>query len=196
MSPFIVSLINHLTYLGVFIGAFIEGPIVGLLTGFLVKIGFLELFLAYIIYVFGDLTADFFYYSIGYHSPKLISKKFSIFRKKINEAEKIKKIFCRHPKKIIILGKITHVAGLPILLIAGLSHYDWRKFLFFDFLATIIKSAILIFLGYYFAKQWVEAGDVISYLNLFGLLLAMIIIYFIIRKIAKNLLKDKNYYSQ
>ncbi len=191
MELLIINLVNHLAYLGIFIGTFIEGPLVGLLAGFLVKIGFLNLFLAYIVHVLGDLSADFFYYFIGYKGQKMLFKKFNISDKNLVKAEKMKKLFHRHPKKIIILGKLTHITGLPVLLGVGMSHYDWRKFLFFDFFATIIKSAILISLGYYLAEFWTKASDIISYLSWFSILFIVIIIaYFIIKEATKNLWKN------
>ncbi len=188
MLSFVVSLVSHLTYFGIFIGTFIEGPVVGLLTGFLVKIGFLNLFLAYLFHVLGDLSADFFYYFIGYQGQKTLFKKFNVSDRSLAKAEKMKKLFYRHPKKVIILGKLTHIAGLPVLIGMGMSHYDWRKFLLFDFLATIIKSAILISLGYYLAEFWTKANNIISYLSWFSALLIIgIIIYFIIKKVTANL---------
>ena len=191
MLPFIINLVSHLTYLGIFVGTFIEGPAVGLLAGFLVKIGFLNLFLVYMVHVLGDLAADFFYYYIGRQGQKILFKKFNISDKNLVKAEKMKKLFHRHPKKIIILGKLTHITGLPVLLGIGMSYYDWRKFLFFDFWATIIKSAILIFLGYYLAEFWTKASDIISYLSLLGIILFIIIIfYFVIKKSIKNLWKN------
>ena len=103
----------------------------------------------------------------------------------------IKKIFHQHPQKIIILGKLTHIIGLPILLGVGMSRYDWRKFLLLDFLATIVKSAILISVGYYLAESWTRANDFISYLSWFGLLfLLIIIICFVIKKLVRNLWKN------
>ncbi len=191
MISLIINLINHLTYLGIFIGTFIEGPTVGLLAGFLARIGFLNLFLVYVVHVLGDLTADFFYYFIGYQSQKKLFKRINISKKNIIRAEKIKKLFHQHPKKIIILGKLTHISGLPVLLGVGMSHYNWRKFLLFDFLATIIKSAILISAGYYLAEFWTKANDFVSCLSWFGLLfLLIIIIYFAMKKLIRNLWKN------
>jgi len=191
MLSFIINIVGQLTYLGIFIGTFLEGPLIGLFAGFLVRIGFLNLFLAYAVHVLGDLTADFFYYFIGWKGQRIIFRKFSISDKNLTKAEKIKKIFQRHPKKIIILGKLTHITGLPVLLGVGMSHYDWRKFLFFDFIATIIKSAVLISLGYYLAESWMKANDAISYLSWFGILfIIVIIVYFATKAIIKNLWKN------
>jgi len=191
MASLVIALISHLKYLGIFIGTFVEGPTIGLLAGFLVKIGFLNLFLVYLSHVLGDLTADFFYYFVGYHGQKKFLERINISEKNIIKAEKIKKIFHQHPQKIIILGKLTHIIGLPILLGVGMSRYNWRKFLLFDFLATIIKSALLISVGYYLAESWTKANDFISHLSWFGLLfLLAIIICFVMKKLVKNLWKN------
>jgi membrane protein DedA with SNARE-associated domain len=183
-----VNLVSHLTYLGVFIGTFLEGPMVGLLTGFLVKAGFLNFPLAYAAHVFGDLTADFFYYFIGYQGREKLVKKLGVSEKNLTRAERIRRLFRERPQRIIVLGKLTHVVGLPVLLGIGMSHYPWPKFLLFDFLATIIKSAVLIFLGYYLAEFWTKASDLISYLNWLGMLVIIIIVgYLAMREATKKL---------
>ncbi len=186
MLSLIITLVSHLTYLGIFVGTFIEGPFVGLLAGLLVKVGFLNLFWVYIAHVLGDLSADFFYYFIGYRGQKKFFRLFSIFKERLVEAEKIKHFFYLYPRKIIVLGKLTHALGLPILLGVGISRYPWPKFLIFDFLATIIKSAVLIGLGYYLAEFWIKLNNVISFLGWFGILFTVIIFTYIIFKRAKE----------
>ena len=68
MISIIINLIGQLKYIGLFIGTFVEGPTVGLLSGFLIKVGILNLFWSYLVYVVADLSADLFYYYIDCHS--------------------------------------------------------------------------------------------------------------------------------
>jgi len=188
MPVAIINLIEQLKYIGIFIGTFVEGPAVGLFAGFLSRMGFVNIILAYIVHVTADLSADFFYYFSAYKGKKRFFNKFNFSEKNIVRAEKIQKLFYTHPTKIIILGKLTHIIGLPILLGAGMMHYSWRRFLLFDLAATLIKSLILLSLGYYLAEFWTKANDVISYASWFiALFIAIIIIYFIIKKLIQDL---------
>ncbi len=191
MLTLAINLISQLTYLGIFIGTFIEGPLVGLLAGSLVRTGFLNLFFAYLAHVAGDLSADFFYYFIGQQSQRSFLKKLIISERHLEKTKKMKRLFHRHPKKIIILGKLTHLFGLPILLGVGMSDYPRYKFLFFDFIATLIKSALLIALGYYLMGLWPKANNVFAYLNWFGILvLVLVLVYFIMKEIANKLFQN------
>ena len=47
----------------------------------------------------------------------------------------------------------------------GRNRYSWSKFLLLDLIATSIKSAGLIGLGYYLADGWVKAGSVVGKLG-------------------------------
>ncbi len=184
MSPFIVNLINQLTYLGIFLGTFVEGPIVGLLSGFLIQTGFLKWYLAYIAHVLGDMTADIFYYFLGYHGQKQFFGRFYVSDSNLKKAQDVSQLLHRHPRRIIILAKLTHIVGLPVLLAVGMSHYSWSEFVLFDFIATLVKSALLITLGYYLTESWPRLARVFIILGWPGIL-------FIVLAIIIFLLKNK-----
>jgi len=191
MLSFITQLVLQFKYFGIFLGTFVEGPVVALLAGSLARIGIFSFLLVYLIHVVGDLSADLFYYFLGYQGQQKIFKKVNFFETNIEKAAKFKKIIHKHPKKVIILGKFTYIIGLPLLLSIGMSHYDWRKFLFFDTIATLIKSFILISLGYYLAGFFTNLNGLIFYVILFSVLfLIAVIIYFIIKRINRNLWKN------
>ena len=141
-------------YGGIFLGTFLEGPVVGLLAGSLVRMGKLELIWVYLVHVLGDLIADSMYYWLGFYSKMI---------KKVDKREKESKLAMtleKHADRLIIGGKLTHILGLPILLGLGRNKYSWKKFLLLDLIATAIKSAGLIGLGYYLADGWAKAGSV------------------------------------
>lgn len=191
MTPFLFAIVNHLKYFGIFLGALIEGPAVGLITGLLVKLKVVNLLLAYLMHVSGDFVADCFYYLVGYHGgKKFLPHALGFLKFSLEDAEKAKRILHRHPKKIIILGKITHVLGFPILIGMGLAHYPWYKFILFNLIATLIKSAILVFLGYYFASLWMNINNIFSLIALFGSIFLLSILGYIAAK------RFKKYYEK
>ena len=177
----------ELRYIAVFIGTFVEGPAIGLLAGVFAKIGYFSLPVVYAVHVIADLSADLFYYSIGYFGGhRALPKIVKLLKISEEETEKSAQTFNKHGRKILIAGKITHVVGFPILIGAGLSHYPISKFIIFDFIATIIKSGILIGLGYFFGNYWEKINNVFSDVALAGILIiAAPIIYFVFRKRKK-----------
>jgi len=52
--------------------------------------------------------------------------------------------------RLLILSKLTHVAGLPILFAAGVARMPPGRFLIFSTVATIPKVAALCLLGWFF----------------------------------------------
>ncbi len=189
MENFSIFLINQLKYLGLFFGSFLEGPLTGLFSGFLVKRGIFNFWLAYFIHLLGDFSADAIYYFAGFFNSKDVLKKLSKwFKFSFKKESKIGEIFLKHPIKTIFFGKLSHFLGLPVLIGSGLSKYSWQKFLFFNFLATAIKSFFLIGLGWYLAEQWQKAKNIFAYLNLAGTILLIIIVgYFLYKYIRKKI---------
>jgi len=183
----IISLTETLKYAGVFIGTFVEGPIIGMITGFLIKLGYLNTYLSYLVYVVADLIADHLYYGIGYYGRTRFLKKFTVSLKSLNKA---KNILYNHSNRIIVFGKLTHFLGLPILVGAGLAHYPWKKFLIFDLIATLIKSAILIFIGFYLTSIWISVDNTINYV---GLISTFSITIALVYLILNRTIRGKNY---
>lgn len=183
----IFKLIEHLRYFGVFIGAFFEGPATGLLAGFLVKTSYLNFTLAFLAHAIGDFLADIVYFSIGYFSKGKMGRIKKFFKITDGKSEQMSKLLRTHPNKIIITGKLTHAFGLPVLISMGLHHYSFPKFLFFNLIATLIKSFAILYLGYYLADMWIKAETIFAYVGIIGIILLIVgFIYFLAKKTTKE----------
>lgn len=159
-------------YVAIFVGSFLEGPTVGLIVGFLARVHYINLFWGYLAHVSGDLTADMMYYAIGYFGGAAIVPKFArILKFSVKEVEDIEESFKKHSAKLIILGKLSHVIGFPILIAAGASRYSWYKFLALDLIGTLLKAAILVFIGFHFGGLWEKVNNVLIVASGIGLLI-------------------------
>jgi membrane protein DedA with SNARE-associated domain len=187
MDSFILHLIESLKYWGVFAGAFIEGPATALAGGFLIKSQFLAFMPALIVHSLGDFSADMFYFLIGRFGDKKIFKWLKrIFHFSDVEVEKMKWKFQRHHLKIIFIGKLTHFLGLPAIIGIGLSNYSWKKFFIFNLIATIIKSTLLISLGYSVGVLWQQQESIISQIGLIVIIIALSLLGYYLIKRRKN----------
>ncbi len=180
-----LELILNWKYSAIFVGTFFEGPVVGLLAGLFARVGYLNLFAAYTVHVIADLVADFTYYSIGYFGgEKFLPKAAKFLKFSIEEVEEAKSKFHRNGKKIILFGKLTHVIGMPILIAAGLARYPAISFGVFDLIATIIKSAGIIAIGYYFGGFWQKIDSFLLDVTLIAwVVVAIPTIYFVIKRV-------------
>lgn len=188
MEQFILQLIEHLKYIGVFLGAFIEGPATALAGGFLVKSQILLFIPTFIAHFIGDFCADMFYFFVGRKGTKrfrLWVEKKSKFSEK--EVLGFKNKFDKHKLKIIFVGKLTHFLGLPAIIGIGLSDYSWKKFFVFNLIATIIKSFLLVALGYSVGILWQQQNQLISRIGLIVVIIALSTTLYYLIKRRKNL---------
>lgn len=188
MGQFLFNSVVHLKYVAIFLGTFIEGPIVGLFVGLLSKIDQIDIVWGYLAHVFGDLSADMVYFSLGYFGgKKLLPKIAKWLHFDAHESEAAKTMLLRHSYKIIIFGKISHVFGFPILIGVGLARFSPLEFLFLDFIATLIKSALLVALGYFFGYLWKSAEHILMVISIVATIFLLgFILYYVIRRYEKK----------
>lgn len=194
-SSQIIELLTKYGYPVIFLLVLIEGPLVMIISSFFAAMGYLNIFFLYPLLVAADLIADILWYYAGYLGRKNIVNRWGRFigltPDKLDRFEKLSNKFKNHQGKILFIAKITHVIGFPFLVAAGIFRINIKKFIWFNFLATIPKVLFFMLLGYYFG----EASEIISryleYGTLIGILLLIlsIIIYFFIQRIAKKYFK-------
>jgi len=155
-------------YLAIFPLAVIEGPIITVIIGFISSQGYLNFFLAYLIIVAGDLAGDALHYFVG----RLGGRRFvdhwgKYFGAGPEQISAIEKQFDKRGDKLLFIGKMTHGIGGAFLIAAGLIKMPFNKFMFSNLLATIVKSFLLLLLGFYFGQA---LSAINSYLEKIGLI--------------------------
>lgn len=136
-----------------------EGPLITMVAGFLGSSHLINLYLAYFVIIVADVVSDMAYFGFGWWGGRKLENKYtSITKLDSSRLHKMQSFFLRHPKKAIVIGKLTHVVGVPILVMAGISRVKFWTFVFYDTAATIPKSLFFLVVGYYFGY----ASDVIN----------------------------------
>jgi membrane protein DedA with SNARE-associated domain len=132
----------------------VEGPITTFITGALVAVGHLNFWLTLLVIVLADSTGDIINYSLGRYSRHVFSRRIEKWMGvNKNKLAKIEKDLTENPTKFLVIGKASHGVGGPILIAAGLLKIDFRRFITVNFLATVVKSFIILTLGYYFGSS-------------------------------------------
>jgi membrane-associated protein len=155
-SP-IVSWLLTFRYPIAFPLAIAEGPVVMLVSGFLVRLGFFEFWPIYLILVAGDLTGDVLWYLLGRHGARSFIEKYGRFFSITEEnVEKAERFFHDHQGKILFISKITMGFGFALvtLIAAGAAKVPFKKYLTFNFFGEFIWAGFLVGMGYFFGQLY------------------------------------------
>lgn len=154
--------------------AIVEGPIITVLAGFLAARGIMNIGVAYIIAVIGDLVGDAMYYAIGRYGGKRAAVKYGHFLGITADRLASMENYVRaRSARTIFFGKFTQAFGVVTLVAAGIAHVPFKKFMWHVLLATIPKVVVFLILGYLFGSAY-ETID--AYIKYGSLVLAGIII--------------------
>jgi len=168
-------------YLALFPLAIAEGPIITVVAGFFVSLGQLNFWLVYVIIVLGDLAGDAIHYLIGrFGGEKFIAKWGRYIGINKNQVASLEKQFDERGKQLLFIGKMSHGIGGAFLVAAGIIKMPFDKFMFSNMLATLIKSLILLLLGYYFGQALSTINSYLERIALItiGLAIFVFLIYF------------------
>jgi len=154
MEPLVMTLFVNAIWVKyglLFLITVVEGPLIMMAAGYAASLGFINFPIAYGFVVVADLVGDSLFYLIGYCCGQsgvgFLARWIKI---PPTTADRMKNLYHRNYGKSLILAKITHAAGMPFLVGAGLARIDFRKFILFNFIATLPKALAFLVIGYYF----------------------------------------------
>src|SRR5258706_2857858 len=108
----ILNLLYNYSYIILFPLVVIEGPIVTVIAGFLVSIGFMSFTPAYMTIVVGDLTGALLYYSVWCWWFKSFIYQFLTFLKiDFGNVQKLKTVLSILKGNVLFLGNMCHSNG-------------------------------------------------------------------------------------
>jgi membrane-associated protein len=152
LSTFLAWLLAY-KYWALFPIAVIEGPIITVAAGFLMTLGVFNPFLAYGVIVVGDTVGDILHYCVGYFGGKRFIEKWGkYFGVSLETIAPLEKQFETKAQSFFFWGKALHGIGGALLVAAGLIRYPFGKFVFSNVLGTLVKSAVLLAIGFYFGQ--------------------------------------------
>lgn len=135
--------------------AIIEGPVVTVLSTALARQGLLPLVPLAVILLLGDLVGDLLHYALGRRGlarmPRTWRRWLGLGPARVLQ---LTRHFGQHGGKTLMLAKLTHSVGAPVLVAAGMARMPLVRFLGWNTLATIPKTAALMVLGWFAGDAW------------------------------------------
>ncbi len=185
----IITFISQYGYLPLFLIAIIEGPIIIIIGGFLASIHVLNIYVVYVIAVLGDVIGDAIYYWIGRRGRKSILPKYGKYLGATEERlKRAEDHYGKHLLKTILLSKLSQVGITTMIVLAGVTKVDFRKFMGIIFLVSLVKGLVFTLIGYYFGSSYQVIGKYLDKYTLAGtiVIIVAIIIYGVYRKRKTN----------
>lgn len=145
----------------------LEGPIVTVIASYAARLGYLNIYAVFVVCVLGDLIGDSALYWIGRSGESWVPLK---WRKRLwmDEARTTRLVqhFRIRGGRTLILGKITHSAGFLVLLAAGAAKMSFNKFILFNTLGTLPKTAFFCIIGYTIGHAYTSIDGYIGRVSL------------------------------
>lgn len=173
----VINLILTYRYIILFPLACVEGPVLALTIGFLVHLGYFNIWGALLLMCAGDFFPDIFYYYLGYigNEKKYLEKYGSRFQLIKDNFPVIEKLWRDHGYKMMFFSKLAYGMSTPLLISSGLAKMPFRKFVSRALLVTIFQYSIILALGYYLGYSATFASDI----KIVGLIFAVVLLVFI-----------------
>ncbi len=155
-QAYLLSVLETYRYAVLFPIAFLEGPILSVMVGFLVSAGFIKLLPSFGILMFADVVRDVASYYVG----KLWHPKFAVTKLGKRMAG-MNRLWHEHTFKAMMLAKWSYGLSFPLLISAGLAKVPIRSFVVSALVATTLQYAVLMAVGYYFGESYEVIGTYI-----------------------------------
>jgi membrane-associated protein len=185
----ILTLLEHYKYFVIFPIAVVEGPIIIIISGFLVYLGYLNAVIAYVLLVVADTIGDSLYYLIGkYWGRSNFIKKIGRYVGYNQKSEELLEThFRKHTLKTILLAKFSHGLGGSVQVAAGIARIRYLEFIELNLIGTMPKTIILLVIGYYLGSSYLEIN---SYLDLIATMLITVIVFTLLYLVARKYVKN------
>jgi membrane protein DedA with SNARE-associated domain len=156
--PFLSGLIAFLEatkYPLLFAGAYIEGTVVMMTGGVLLKLGQVQFWPLYASLIAGDILSDIMWYWVGYFGARTFILRWGHLINATPEiVAKLERRFQKYHLRILVFSKLTMGFGLavPILTTAGMLRVSFYRYCTINIIGSFVWVAFIIFVGYNFGN--------------------------------------------
>ncbi len=170
-----------ITYITVILICIVEGPVISMVFGALVKLGYFPLIPVFVVLMFGDLIGDVMWYAIGrFYGNKFIQKYGKYFSIDDESVRKVSEIFVKYQHRILLISKMTNGFGFSLvtLITAGIVKIPFKKYFLINFIGQIVWTGILISVGYFFGKVYEQVDSILGKMTVVASFIIIVMLFF------------------
>jgi len=151
------------TYLTLLVAGLLEGPAVSIFSGYLARLGHLNLLGVLGIFIIADILSDLLYYALGYFSLRHRVIR-SFFTRKLADKEMLfRDLWHSHFFSMMFFGKLAYGISVPIIMSAGALQMPLRKFLAGSIPVSVFQTSLLVLTGYLMGEAYYHLIPYIQY---------------------------------
>lgn len=178
--------LNILLYIMLGLLSMAEGPVATLAGGAATSKGLLLPVPAYLSVVVGNLTADMGWYALGrFSKPEWLTRFVQKRGVDTRRIDRLVREIRLHAPRLLFFSKLTVGFPIPTLVATGLSRVPVRRWVAMLVLGELIKSAVLVSIGYLYARAVMRASHGVQ-MVLWGITAGVVAAGFIWYKRQKN----------
>lgn len=198
MQEWIIQLVSQHTYLvyaAIVILACAEGPILSMMLGVLIRLGYFNFLPVYLALMVGDLIGDVGWYYIGFRFGhpfiKRFGKYFSLTEEKV---AKVIRIFHKYKHRVLFISKISNGFGFALvtLIAAGLARIPFRRYLAINVIGQLIWTGILLGVGYLFGNMYLQVNTWFERMAIVAIFVVVILALWGYKKYLATLAENMN----
>ncbi|TWF80443.1 membrane protein DedA with SNARE-associated domain [Pseudonocardia hierapolitana] len=141
----------------VVVGALLEGPVVTVTAAALAGVGVLSWWSVWLAAVSADVLADTLLYALGRHGAQGRSRRMLVRLGLTDERREALTVQVRaHLPQVVVSAKLVDLGAVPAFLAAGLAGVGLRRFLTWVVPATIVRSGVLVGIGFLAGTRFSE----------------------------------------
>lgn len=188
-ATYVLEISSQIKYLILFLGVVVEGPILMVVSGFLLRLDVLAFWPTYLAILLGDLTGDVIWYYVGHFVAEPFLRKFGkYFGVNAENLQSAKDLFQKHHLRILFISKITLGLGVSLatLISAGASHVPFGRYMKINLLGEIFLAFGLLAIGYFFGHIYSSLSDDFKTIFLIALVIVVPVGLFLLRRHFKQ----------
>ena len=176
------NLIKDWGYIVLFLYSFGGGFVALVVAGILSYSGDLNIFLTLIVAGVANFIGDQFLFTIARNNKNTAKKMMEKHRRKIAMAHLLMR---KYGSWVIFLQKYIYGIKTLIPLAMGITKYDYKKFIFFNFFATIVWTLVIGISSYMLGELVYKYIDEFKTYGLVAVVLILLMIVYGFRKLSK-----------
>ena len=156
---------------------FIEGPIIGFITGGLSRLGYFNPFLAFSIFIVRDMLMDVAWYLAGSHGSKTRFAAWMLKKGKVTSEhlESVRKLWDEHGLRTMFIAKLSYGISQLFLAVAGMVRMPLTRFFRYAVIVALIEYGGLFVFGYWVGGAFGNLTGIISNIQWVIAILALVI---------------------
>lgn len=184
-----IALILYYKYLIIVPLTLIEGPIVMMVAGVLLRLGYFDFITLYLVLMASDLLADILWYYIGYHFGYRFIRRFGKYVSiEEKEIDVVQKLFTKYHNRILIISKLTMGFGFAVITLftAGLTRVPFKQYLALNFLGQLVWTAVLMGIGYFLGNYYLQFNNALGIVSTAAIIIMIFLVLLGFGKYIKN----------